>query len=108
MTLILSCITDDYVFQVSDRLLTDSVKKLPIGPEANKAVDFWGKVNFGYTGLANLRGKSVDGWIAETVINCISVYEAVETLRESATTDFKGINSTFGIELGRQKYGLII
>ncbi len=57
VTLVLSCITRQYVIQVSDRRLTDLDTGEPIvDPDNNavgfcKAVDFCGQMAFSYTGL---------------------------------------------------------
>ena len=90
MTLILSCVTNKYVFQISDRLLTDINTGRPVKVEKNKAVDFWGKAVIGYTGIACKNNIFTDDWISETILNCGSVHEASEMLVETANQHFKG------------------
>ena len=92
MTLILSCITNEYVFQVSDRRLTNLHTERPDPNEYNKAVDFWGRLAFGYTGVARVNNTYIDDWIAKTIIDCSSVYEAINTLKDSASGFFKHFN----------------
>ena len=70
MTLIMTCITQDLVVQVSDRRLVDLSTGQPCKNNQNKVVDFSGHMAFAYTGLANLssRGtKPTDLWLAEAM-----------------------------------------
>ena len=64
MTLILSCITDDCVFQVSDRRLTSfHPPRAPIDDESNKVLFVNGRVAFGYTGISQVNGERTDLWL---------------------------------------------
>jgi hypothetical protein len=72
MTMVLNCMTPEFVVQVSDRRLT-----YPDGSvaddRANKAVMYCGHFFIGYTGLAVLgdptlpRGARTDWWIADVL-----------------------------------------
>lgn len=66
MTLILTCLTSEYIIQASDRRLT-----LPDGrlhdDDANKAVFYCGRVAVAYTGLARIEGRETAEWIG----NCM-------------------------------------
>jgi hypothetical protein len=63
LTLILSCLTDRYVIQVSDRRLTKPDGSI-YDDNSNKAILLNGNVAFGYTGLAFLNKGSLrtDHW----------------------------------------------
>lgn len=68
MTLILSCGTPDFVFQVSDRRLTyvDGPNAgTPSTEEANKAVVVGHRIAFGYTGPARIGTQRSDEWLAQ-------------------------------------------
>ena len=67
MTLVLSCATSDFVFQVSDRRLTyvsGPKKGQTADDEANKAVIVGHRMAFGYTGIATIGAQSSDVWLA--------------------------------------------
>ncbi len=57
MTLVLNCLTHDYLFQVSDRRLVRLPDYEIIDDDANKNVFYCGHVAFSYTGLAEIEGK---------------------------------------------------
>jgi hypothetical protein len=91
MTLILNCITREYVLQVSDRRLVNLVDGKPCKSDENKAVDFCGRMAFAYTGLANLptpKPISTDLWLADALVGCTSIPDAVEAIRIKATNCF--------------------
>jgi len=67
MTLILSCLTERFVLQVSDRRLTNVVGGRAVPGEFNKAVGFTNKVTFAYTGLAEIDGEDTDEWLANAL-----------------------------------------
>ncbi|MDO9533632.1 MAG: tetratricopeptide repeat protein [Deltaproteobacteria bacterium] len=96
MTLIISCLTEDYAIQVSDRRLTYPNGKIA-DDNANKVVDWGGWVAFGYTGLAEILSKPTDQWLSEALLintplhGGISLDEAIESARVKATRDFKRI-----------------
>lgn len=64
MTLVITCLTDEFVVQVSDRRvrLADGSG---VEDRANKAVFFCGHTTWAYTGLAQLRGMRTDEWMYE-------------------------------------------
>jgi len=95
MTLILSCLTNEYVIQVSDRRLTFPNGEIAEDNE-NKAVDWAGQVIFGYTGLARIHLTTpTDYWLAEALLKSvspqgtISLNDVIESVRIKATKDFK-------------------
>lgn len=101
MTQIISCITKDYVIQVSDRRLVyvnaDNSAHVA-DDEANKAVLFCNRAVFGYTGLAQLEGKRTDYWIVSTITGHESYSDACNALAENATACF----ARFGPEIRQE------
>ncbi len=94
MIFILSCATDDAVYQVSDRRLVwlggsapGSVKD----DQSNKAVLVDGRMAFGYTGIAEINGAGGDYWLASLFGNQSTSDLAVvaERIRAEATREFK-------------------
>jgi hypothetical protein len=87
VTLILSCITPDFVYQVSDRRL---VEIRPSGPprlledEACKAVFMSPVAIFGYTGLAYFHGMRTDGWLLEVLQGKRGMIEALPAVTQGA------------------------
>jgi hypothetical protein len=98
MTLILSCLTADTVFQVSDRRLTLHSDAETIGDDdRNKAV-FLGRVSFGYTGLANIGVVRTDDWLAKIISQgpTKDMTVVAERIRVAATEAFRGIPRRIG------------
>jgi hypothetical protein len=62
LTLILSCLTRDYVVQVSDRRVV-AIDGSWQEDHANKAIFFCGHSCFSYTGIAQLEGLPTDEWL---------------------------------------------
>jgi hypothetical protein len=97
MTLVISCLTEEYAIQVSDRRLTNSRGEV-VEDNENKAIDWGGQVAFGYTGLARILSKPTDYWLSEVLLTntsplgSISLTDAIENARAKATKDFKRIN----------------
>lgn len=88
MTLILSCITERFVVQVSDRCLSDLRTGRPIEQEANKAVFLSNRVAFGFTGLAEIEGKPADIWLRDVLIPHESVGHGVQLVVDESTRAF--------------------
>lgn len=96
MTLVLSCVTPDCVYQVSDRRLTwlngpqrGQVKD----DDRNKAVLVDGRFAFGYTGLAEVGTVRTDDWLADVVAKAGSddMSKILARIRDSATESFRAI-----------------
>ena len=83
MTLILSCLTRDYVVQVSDRrvVATDGSWR---EDRANKASFFCGHSSFSYTGYARLEGLPTDEWLTEQLGTAIVRRSAMHFLSYNA------------------------
>jgi hypothetical protein len=88
VTLILSCVTDEFVVQVSDRCLSDLRTGRPIEQEANKAVFLSNRVVFGFTGLAEIEGKPADIWLRNVLAPYESVGHGVQLVVDEATRAF--------------------
>lgn len=91
MTLILSCITDEFVVQVSDRCLSDLRTGKPVEQEANKAVFLSNRVVFGFTGLAEIEDKPADIWLRDILVPHESVGHGVQLVVDEATRAFAGM-----------------
>lgn len=64
MTLIISCVTRDFVVQASDRRV--SVPNRRVGDDrANKAIFYCGQSAWAYTGLAQIGPKRTDEWLVD-------------------------------------------
>ena len=93
MTLVLSCATREFLFQVSDRRLTSLVSKAIIDDEANKAVLVGSRMAFGYTGLAYVGTERTDLWLTRVAADgsTLDLAKVCERIRERAS---KGISSS--------------
>jgi hypothetical protein len=67
MTLVLICLSAEYIVHVSDRRLTSAANELPTSEHTNKAIFLDGRYIFGFTGLAQLGGKRADLWFAQEI-----------------------------------------
>lgn len=91
MTLILSCLTKNTVFQISDRRLTNAACPSEVlDDERNKAVVVDGRIVFGYTGLSEIRGEKTDDWLARIVSKASTrdMSQVACQIRDAATEDF--------------------
>ena len=93
MTLVLSFLTQDFILQVSDRRLTwpdGSVED----DNTNKATIYCGRMALGYTGLAQIKTRKTDEWLAGILARAQSSPEALEIIKNEATAHFRGISQT--------------
>lgn len=84
MTLIVSVLTPDVVFQVSDRRLILTAQdgtRQPSEEVATKAVVFCNRAVFGYTGDAVVDGKPTNEWIADQLKNVNDLGVGLEKMR---------------------------
>jgi tetratricopeptide (TPR) repeat protein len=97
MTLILNCLTHDYLFQVSDRRLVYTDKNGDVkdirDDNANKAIFYCGHITFGYTGLADIEGKRSDYWLLEKLPTSFETFHS--KIKEDATEAFKKLPPKF-------------
>src|SRR4051812_26726217 len=92
MTLVLSCLTDDVVYQVSDRRLTTfEVPRRIMDDNSNKAVFVGGRVAFGYTGISHIENQRADTWLLGVVRtqDTNNMSATAEAIREAATRAFR-------------------
>lgn len=82
MTLVLSCITPEFVVQVSDRRLTRLDGTL-YDDETNKAVLLYQNALFAYTGLGHIGSKPTNIWIADTLHRFVSVRQNPNDLSDA-------------------------
>ncbi|MBM3167011.1 MAG: hypothetical protein FJZ94_06165 [Chloroflexi bacterium] len=89
MTIILTCLTWQYIVQVSDRRLTKNGKLYE--DNANKAIDFCGQMAFAYSGLAELEGMRTDLWLANVLSSpsARALPEALTAIRDRASECFR-------------------
>ena len=95
VTLILTCLTDDCVYQVSDRRLTSfDPPRAPIDDESNKATFVNGRAIFGYTGISKINGENTDLWLTRIAASTSSSDMGViaRTIRDEATSAFRRMN----------------
>ncbi len=92
MTLIVSVVTWDVVFQVSDRRVTlvypdgrSMVREEPL----TKSVLFCDRAIFGFTGLAECHGQRSDLWIAEQLRDVQDLNTGFEVIRQRLTELFR-------------------
>jgi len=67
VTYILSCVTEDVVYQVSDRLFTSFAPPYSVVEESNKAVLYENRMVFGYSGISHVGADRTDEWLARIV-----------------------------------------
>jgi hypothetical protein len=93
LTLVLSCLTPDFVIQVSDRRLTYPNGSLA-DDETNKAVCFYGRIFFAYIGLSKVARMDTHVWLAEALNRAKtsgSTGGVINLLRTDATRAFQAI-----------------
>jgi hypothetical protein len=94
MTLILTCLTEDCVFQVSDRRLTSfDPPHAVVDDESNKALMVDGRVVFGYTGISKINGENTDLWLARmalaATVQSNDMAKVCYRIQDEATLAFK-------------------
>jgi len=100
MTLILNCLTPNYVIQVSDRRLMLS-RGLVYDDNSNKAIFVNGNIIFSYTGLASFDNRKTmnDDWFLDTIGDVynrypnISLTTTAEHIAERASEAMNKINT---------------
>lgn len=98
MTLVLSCLTERFVLQVSDRRLTNVVSGRPVPGEFNKAVGFTNKITFAYTGLAEIDGEDTDEWLANALASGDDESEGLDAVRDRATPAFTRLSAPLALK----------
>ncbi len=96
MTLILTCLTNEYVVQASDRQLSERDERgrvRPISYDSNKALTYKNQFSFAYTGVVHLpQRKSEKGnrqtaieWANDQLAEGKNLDEAVDYLKYCVT-----------------------
>src|SRR5260370_32467699 len=86
MTMILTCLTKDYVVQASDRRISDLDGKIPPKDQSNKALVYGNHFVFAYTGKAQLVSTSTIEWAAQRLCERENLDDAIHHLRDRATS----------------------
>lgn len=89
MTLVLNCLTHNYLMQVSDRRLVLLPDQQIVDDDSNKNVFYCGHVAFGYTGLATIEGKDTDDWLLSVLPESFKTW--VTVVKEKSTEAFRNI-----------------
>lgn len=90
MTLVLTCLTPEYVVQVSDKRVTLSDGAI-VDDLRNKGTMYCAQMGFGYTGLAELEGRSTDKWLADHLARGRTLEEALQIVVTDLTNLFAAI-----------------
>lgn len=93
MTLIIGCITRDYVVLASDRRFTWEPPIKDPDDNKNKSVLLCGHFQLGYTGFGELQGKRADIWIAD-VLQGKQPAEYFRTIRDTSTRLFRAVGAS--------------
>ena len=92
MTVILTCLTNEYVVQASDRQLSaidEQGRVRPTSRDSNKALTYKNQFSFAYTGLADLpkqkSGQTAIDWASERLKEGKNLDEVVDQLKYRIT-----------------------
>ena len=88
MTLVLSCLTHDYVIQVSDQRLTRITDGRLFDDLRNKGTMYCAEMAFAYSGLAEIDGTRSDRWLANILAKGANLDAALKTLVEQLSLSF--------------------
>lgn len=83
MTLIISCITKEFVVQASDRRVSFQGRDAG-DDQANKAIFYCGQSAWAYTGLAKMRRKRTDEWMVDILFQHDKLQDAMRALASEA------------------------
>lgn len=84
--MILTCLTNDYVVQASDRRISYLDGKTPPKDDSNKAIVYQNNFVFAYTGITPLIRTPTIDWAAERLSERDNLNEAIHHLRDRATS----------------------
>ena len=85
MTLILSCLTQEYAIQVSDKRITRLADCSVIDEARNKGVQFCNQMVFGYSGPATIGNQNTDVWLTETLSERSSLEDGLSLAMQQLT-----------------------
>src|SRR4051812_18267002 len=89
MTLVIACITHDFVVLAADRRLTNSKTSEVMDTTTNKIIVISGVGIMGFTGLGRINGEYVDRWVCEALADIPAEGDPLGAIRDSATEAFK-------------------
>ena len=93
MTLVLSCLTHQFVVQVSDcrvsRIRNDQLEI--VDDHRNKGTLYCSEMAFAYSGLAELGQEHTDVWMMNVLALAVSLNDTAHLLRRKATEEFRRI-----------------
>jgi hypothetical protein len=92
VTLVLTCLTPDYVIQASDRRLTWPDGSLH-DDESTKAVFYQPYWVFAFSGLARIGEMTTAGWLATQLTACRSITEVSERVENEAASALAAIRA---------------
>lgn len=85
MTMILTCLTKDYVVQASERRISYVNEQIPPKDDSNKAIVYANHFVFAYTGTTELGPTSTIEWAAQRLSESKNLDDAVYHLRDRGT-----------------------
>jgi hypothetical protein len=92
MTLVLSCLTHQFVVQVSDRRITDAMNpKRIMDDHRNKGTLYCSNLAFAYSGIAELERKHLDLWMAEVLAQVKPPEDPISLLQKKATDSLRQV-----------------
>jgi len=91
VTLVLTCLTPEYVVQVSDKRVTRFSDGAVVDDLRNKGTMYCAEMGFGYTGLAELEGSAADRWLAAHLARGSTLDECLQIVVRDLTELFAGI-----------------
>ena len=91
MTLVLTCLTPEYVVQVSNKRVTRFSDGAVVDDLRNKGTMYCAEMGFGYTGLAELEGSAADRWLAAHLARGSTLDEGLQIVVRDLTELFAGI-----------------
>ncbi len=101
MTLILTCVTSQFVVQVSDRRLTRASDGQIVENPHNKALFVCGYATYAFAGLATMGRTPTDHWLMNHLAGKRDPLEELKTTTEAATQVLR--NQTFGSASPQQR-----
>ena len=94
MTLLITCLTPEYLVQISDRRLTRLDGTL-YDDESNKAVFYLPGMVFAYTGLAEVNGIRTDEWLTSILEPGLDLRRLTDSIAQKATRKFATVRSPY-------------
>jgi hypothetical protein len=91
VTLVLTCLTPEYVVQVSDKRVTRISDGAVVDDLRNKGTMYCAQMGFGYTGLAEIEGFPTDRWLAQALASQPTLETAVQGIVGLADTAFASV-----------------